>query len=387
MTSTRTADVAIIGGGIIGASIAYHLAARGVKNIVVFEREEALGTGSTAKCAGGVRLQFSTTVNVEMSRLSIAAFERFEDEMGETIDFERNGYLFVLTKERDFEIFRANAEKQQELGVPVEVLTPEEACAIVPGLAIDDLVGATFCGADGIANPHAIVQGYAKNARKLGVEIVRSSEVTGMEIEGRRVRVVTTDDDRWELDWVVNAAGPWARSVGAMAGLEIPVDPVKRQYFITKPMDWIPDRFPLLIDWGSGVYMHKQSGGMLIGESDPNQPPSFNQQADWEFLAKVTEHAIARVPRVEEAEIQSTVAGLYEVSPDHNAILGRVPELENFVCANGFSGHGMQHAPAVGLVTSELIVDGAASSIDIAPYAIERFQSDGDPRIPELNVF
>ena len=380
---TKNADVAIVGGGIIGASIAYHLAARGVKKIVVFEREEALGTGSTAKCAGGVRLQFSTTANVEMSRLSIAAFERFEDEMGETIDFERNGYLFVLTEERDLEMFRGNAEKQRALGVPVEVLTPEEARSIVPVLTIDDLVGATFCGADGFANPHAIVQGYAKNARKLGVEIARSSEVTGMEIEGRRVRVVTTDDDRWELDWVVNAAGPWARSVGAMAGLEVPVDPVKRQYFVTKPMDWIPDRLPLLIDWGSGVYMHKESGGMLIGEADPNEPPSFNQQVDWEFLAEVTAHAIARVPRVEEAEIQSTVAGLYEVSPDHNAILGTVPELENFVCANGFSGHGMQHAPAVGLVISELIVDGAALSMDIAPYAIERFQSAA---VPELNV-
>ena len=383
VSMTKNADVAIIGGGIIGASIAYHLAARGVKKIVVFEREEALGTGSTAKCAGGVRLQFSTTANVEMSRLSIAAFDRFEDEMGEAIDFERNGYLFVLTEERDFEMFRDNAEKQRELGVPVEVLTPEEARDIVPVLTIDDLVGATFCGADGIANPHAIVQGYAKNARKLGVEIVRSSEVTSMEVDGGRVRALRTEDDRWEMDWVVNAAGPWARGVGAMAGVDIPVDPVKRQYFITKPLGWVPDGFPLLIDWGSGVYMHKESGGMLIGESDPNEPPSFNQQVDWEFLAEVTAHAIARVPRVEEAEIQSTVAGLYEVSPDHNAILGTVPELENFVCANGFSGHGMQHAPAVGLVTSEFIVDGAASSIDIAPYAIERFQS---AVVPELNV-
>ena len=389
MMPTKNADVAIVGGGIIGASIAYHLAARGVKKIVVFEREEALGTGSTAKCAGGVRLQFSTSVNVEMSRLSIAAFERFEDEIGEAIDFERNGYLFLLTKERDLAMFRANAENQQELGVPVEVLTPEQARGIVPGLTIDDLVGATFCGADGIANPHAIVQGYAKNARKLGVEILRSSEVTSMEVGGGRVRSLRTRDDRWETEWVVNAAGPWARGVGAMAGVEVPVDPVKRQYFITKPMDWISDGFPLLIDWGSGVYMHKESGGLLIGESDPDEPPSFNQQVDWEFLAEVTEHAIARVPRIEEAEIQSTVAGLYEVSPDHNAILGTVPELDNFVCANGFSGHGMQHAPAVGLVTSELIVDGAVSSIDIAPYAIERFQSAALselPELPEINV-
>jgi sarcosine oxidase subunit beta len=148
-------------------------------------------------------------------------------------------------------------------------------------------------------------------------------------------------------------------------------------------MSWIADTFPLLIDWGTGVYMHRESGGMLIGESDPNEPPSFNQQVDWDFLARVGEHAIARVPRIEEAEIQSGVAGLYEVSPDHNAILGKVPELENFVCANGFSGHGMQHAPAVGLAIAELIAEGESTSVDLEPYRIERFELDATP---ELNV-
>lgn len=367
----------------MGTSIAYHLAAHGAKDVVVFEREDALGTGSTGKCAGGVRLQFSTAANVEMSRISIAALERFEDEMGEVVDFKRNGYLFVLTNEADLETFRKNAELQRELDVPVQVLTPEEAREVVAELRIDDLVGATFCSADGIANPHAIVQGYAKNARRLGVEIVKSAEVTGMEVAGDRVSAVLANGDRWEAEWVVNAAGPWARPVGEMAGVGVPVEPIRRQYFITKPMEWIPDTFPLLIDWGTGVYMHKESGGMLIGESDPDEPPSFNQQADWEFLAQVSEHAIARVPRVEEGEIQTAVAGLYEVSPDHNAIIGKVPERENFVCANGFSGHGMQHAPAVGLAVAELITEGASTSVDLSSYAIERFQ--GEAR-PEFNV-
>lgn len=368
------ADVAIVGGGIVGASIAYHLALRGWKNVVVFEREEALGTGSTGKCAGGVRLQFSTAANVELSRISIAALERFEEEMGEPVDFKRNGYLFVLTTEEDFETFRANAAEQRHLGVPVEVLTPKGALEIVPQLRIEDLVGATFCGAEGIANPHAIVQGYAKNARRLGVELVRSAEVSGMEVTHGRVVALVAGGERWETGWVVNAAGPWARQVGAMAGVEVPVDPVRRQYFITKPMDWIQDSFPLLIDWGTGVYMHKESGGMLIGESDRDEAPSFNQQVDWDFLARVTEHAIARVPFVERAEVQSSVAGLYEVSPDHNAIIGAVPELENFVCANGFSGHGMQHAPAVGLGVAELISEGEATSVDLSSYAIGRFE-------------
>ena len=380
---SRHVQVAIVGGGIMGTSIAYHLAKRGMKDIVIFEREDALGTGATGKCAGGVRLQFSTIANVEMSRVSIAALERFEGEMGEPVDFKRNGYLFVLTNEDDLEAFRANAERQQAMGVPVEVLTPEEARGIVAQLEIGDLVGATFCNADGIANPHAIVQGYAKNARRLGVDIVKSSEVTSIEVAHGRARAVVANGERWEAQWVVNGAGPWAKSVGEMAGVDVPVEPVRRQYFITQPMSWIAETFPLLIDWGTGVYMHRESGRMLVGEADPDEPPSFNQQVDWEFLTQISEHAIARVPPLEQAEIQTTVAGLYEVSPDHNAIIGKVPELENFVCANGFSGHGMQHAPAVGLAVSELILDGAASSVDLEPYRIERFQEDV---VPELNV-
>ncbi|HEY7817221.1 MAG TPA: FAD-dependent oxidoreductase [Vicinamibacteria bacterium] len=379
----RKAEVAIVGGGIIGASIAYHLAARGVSGVVVFEREEELGMGSTAKCAGGVRLQFSTAANVEMSRLSIAALKRFEEELGQPVDFKQNGYLFALTTEDHLAAFRQNAEKQQALGVPVEVITPEEARRIVPELRIEDLVGATFCHEDGIANPHAIVQGYARGARRWGATFSKGAEVTAMEVVSKRVISVTAGGERWEVGRVVNAAGPWAKRVGTMAGVTIPVEPVRRQYFITKPLKWIPDTFPLLIDWGTGVYMHKESGGMLVGESDQNEPPSFQQQVDWDFVALMSEHAIARVPRLEEADIATGVAGLYEVSPDHNAILGPVPGIENFFCANGFSGHGMQHAPAVGLVIAELLTEGRASSVDLAPYAIERFRSGS---LGEYNV-
>lgn len=379
----KNADVAIVGGGIIGASIAYHLAARGVSGIVVFEREEELGTGSTGKCAGGVRLQFSTAANVEMSRISIAALKRFEEELGEAVDFKQNGYLFVLTTQEHLEAFRENAEKQRALGVPVEVLSPEEARGVVTELRIDDLVGATFCHEDGIANPHAIVQGYARGARRLGATFLKSCEVTSMEVASSRVVSVTAGGERWEVGKVVNAAGPWAKVVAGLAGLQVPVEPVRRQYFITKPLPWIPESFPLLIDWGTGVYMHKESGGMLVGESDPEEPPSFHQQVDWDFLATVSEHAIARIPRLEEAEIATGVAGLYEISPDHNAILGAVPGVENFFCANGFSGHGMQHAPAVGLVIAELLTEGAARSVDLAPYAIERFSR---PSAGEYNV-
>ena len=379
----QTADVVVVGGGIIGVSVAYHLAKLGVERIVVLEREEALGTGSTGKCAGGVRLQFSTLANIEMSRSSIAALEAFEDEPGEPIDFRRNGYLFVLTSEDDLDVFQRNAARQREMDVPVEVLTPEEARGIVPELAIDDLVGATFCGADGIANPHAIVQGYAKGARRHGVTIRTEAEVTDVETAGGRAVRVALGDETIDAGWVVNAAGPWAKNVAGFAGVALPVEPVRRQYFLTQPMEWVSPEFPLLIDWSTGCYMHHESGGLLIGESDLEEPPSFSQKVDWDFLAKVSEHAVARVPRVEEAEIQSGVAGLYEVSPDHNAIIGVSSELENFVCANGFSGHGMQHAPAVGLGVAELIVNGEATSVDLTAYAPDRFAAGA---VGEFNV-
>jgi sarcosine oxidase subunit beta len=270
------------------------------------------------------------------------------------------------------------------MGVPVEVISPEDARRIVPELVIEDLVGATFCSEDGLVNPHAILQGYAKRAREKGVRFYMSKEITGAELSSRRVRALVAGEERWEVGVVVNAAGPWAAQVGEMASVPVPVQPYRRMGFTSQPLPWIPDAFPMLIDWGTGVYMHKESGGMLMGESDRDEPPSFNQQVDWEYLARVSEHAVHRVPRLTEAKVRNSWAGLYEVSPDHNAILGLVPELENFVCANGFSGHGMMHAPAVGRGLAELIAEGSARSVDLSPYSIERFSRK--ERSPEYNV-
>ncbi len=368
----------------MGCSIAYHLASRGVKNVVVFEREELLGMGATAKCAGGVRLQFSTPANVALSQWSMAALRRFEEEMGEPIDFKQNGYLFVLTREDDLETFRQNAARQREMGVPVEVISAEDARRIVPDLAIEDLVGATFCPEDGLVNPHAIVQGYAKKAREQGVTFHMSTEVSGAEVSARRIRALVVGEDRWEIGMVVNAAGPWAAGVGEMVDVPVPVQPYRRMGVTSRVLPWISDAFPMLIDWGTGVYMHKESGGMLMGETDKEEPSSFNQQVDWDYLARVGEHAVHRIPRLLEAEMRTGWAGLYEVSPDHNAILGFVPELDNFVCANGFSGHGMMHAPAVGMGLAELVTGGSSESVDLNPYSIERFSLV--ERRPEHNV-
>ena len=384
MPGERFAEVAIVGGGVIGASIAAHLAERKVGRVVVFEREDALGTGSTAKAAGGVRLQFTTAANVALSRYSIEEIRNFKERTGVDADFTQDGYLFLLDSEADLARFTETAKAQRALGAPVEVITPEEARRILPGIKIGDLVGATFCAEDGVATPAALVAGYAALARRGGVELRRGCEVTAASVADGGGFSFVAGGERWECAWLVNAAGPWAAQVGALLGVGVPVSPVRRQFFTTEPLAWAPERMPLTIDWGTGVYMHLHSGGMLIGNSDPDEPPGFSQTPDLDYLAGVWEDATRRLPRVEEASMKTLHAGLYEVSPDHNAILGSAPELPQFVLANGFSGHGMQHAPAVGKVISEVIADGESRTLDIEAFSAARFT--GGKGAPERNV-
>ncbi len=384
MSPRRTAEIAIVGGGVIGASIAAHLAERRPGRIVVFEREEALGTGTTAKAAGGVRLQFTTAANVALSRYSIEEIRNFRERTGVDADFAQDGYLFLLDSEADLRRFSETAERQRALGAPVEVISPEEARRLAPGVRTDDLAGATYCPEDGVATPAALVAGYAALARGGGAQLRRGCEVTAAEPLPSGGFALTAGGERWECAWLVNAAGPWAGQVGALLDVNVPVSPARRQFFTTKPLGWTAERMPLTIDWGTGVYMHLHSGGMLIGRSDPDEPPSFSQTPDLDFLAGVWEDAARRLPPLEKASMKAPQAGLYEISPDDNAILGPTPELPRFVLANGFSGHGMQHAPAVGKAISEVIVDGASRTLDIEAFSLARFH--GGSAIPEGNV-
>lgn len=377
MSAERAAEVAIVGGGVIGASIAAHLGERRVGRVVVFEREDELGTGSTAKAAGGVRLQFTTAANVALSRYSLEELRRFQERTGVDADFVQDGYLFLLDSEDDLRRFAETARRQRELGAPVEVVTPEEAARILPGIRTGDLAGATFCAEDGVATPAALVAGYAALARRSGVELRRGAEVISAAPRKDGGFEFTAGGESWRAEWLVNAAGPWAGEVGRLLGVEVPVQPVRRQFFTTEPLSWVPERMPLTIDWGSGAYMHRHSGGMLVGNSDPNEPPGFSQTPDLDYLAGVWEQAARRLPRLGEAAMKTANAGLYEVSPDHNAILGPAAEHPRFLLANGFSGHGMQHAPAVGRAISELIADGRSKTLDIGAFSIRRFAGGG----------
>jgi len=370
----NTAEVVIIGGGVIGLSIAYHLAKRRVTDIVIVEKEDMVGTGSTGRCAGGFRHQFSTEINIRLSLLSVNQLEGFAGELQQPIDFHQDGYLFLLRKP-EVESFQQNVRLQQSLGVPVEFIKPEEIARVLPDteLTLDDIDAATYCPKDGVSDPAGVTEGYRRNALRLGAVLATGQEVTGIDIEGGRVVGVRTKTDFISTRTVVNAAGPYAAAVGKMAGVEIPVVPLRRFIWTTKPFAKAPRRWTLIIDFSTGFYFHRESGGVLFGMGNKEEPPTFDLSVDWSFFEKVMEVAIHRFPPIADAAIKNAWAGTYETSPDAHPILGRVPGLEGFFLANGFSGHGFQHAPAIGQLIAEEIVDGKAHTLDISPLAIQRF--------------
>jgi len=368
----KTADVVIIGGGIIGLSIAYYLALKKAGKVVLYEKGQ-LGEGSTSRCVGGIRTQFSTEINIRFSLESLKTFEGFEEEFGVAPEFRRIGYLFLATTERETEIFKENMKLQKKFGIPVEYLSSEEIGSRWSYLRVDDVLGGTFCAWDGVAGPNEILSGFASGAKRAGVRIHEGMEVTGISTEKGRIRSVKTTDGEVSTSVVVNAGGPYAASIGEMIGIKIPVKPLRRQIFITAPFHLTDHPIPLTIDFHRGWYFRQEGDGYLL--SGPlDAEPSFNLNTEYEAMVEASENAVYRVPSLEKARIARGWAGLYEISPDHHAILGGVPGVEGFVVANGFSGHGFQHSPAVGKVISELIVDGKALTIDISSLSIERFE-------------
>ncbi len=380
----KTADIVIIGGGVIGVSIAYHLALKKAGRIILLEKGQ-LGEGSTSRCVGGIRSQFSTEINIFFSLESIKTFERFEEEFGTNPEFKRIGYLFLATTELEMRVFKENIKLQRKFGIPVELLNPDEIKARWPYLRVDDILGGTFCPWDGYAGPNEVLSGFVSGAKKAGVRIYEGTEVLGISLSKGKVNGVKTKREEISTPIVVNAGGPFASAIGEMAGVKIPVKPLRRQIFITAPFRLTNQAIPLTIDFHKGWYFRQEVDGLLL--SGPlDSEPSFNLGIDYEAMAETSENAIYRVPALERAHIARGWAGLYEISPDHHAILGKVPEVEGFILANGFSGHGFQHSPAVGKVITELIVEGKATTIDISPLSIERFEK-GELIIEPMTAF
>lgn len=373
------ASVVIVGGGVVGASIAYHLAVRGLTDVVVVERF-GLASGSTGRSAGGVRQQFSTEANCRMSLLSTEKLLRFPAEVGWDPRFHQVGYLFLLSRESDWQAFQRNVELQRRLGLDVDLLSPHAAQAMVSPVVVDDLLGATFCGTDGHADPTQVCLGYATQARERGVEVLSGAAVTDISVGASGVEAVQTDAGRLSTPLVVDAAGPWAAEVAHMAGVEVPIRPYRRQLYYVEDVSMIPRSSPMVVDFASSMYFRPEGPGLLLGMTDRSEPSSFNMDTDEEFLAMLIENAVRRVPALERARVVRGWAGLYDVTPDANPILGPVPGLRGFLMAAGFSGHGFMHSPATGQLVAEMIIDGCAHTIDVSPFSIERFTSGAPAR-------
>jgi sarcosine oxidase subunit beta len=379
-----TADIVVLGGGCMGTSVAYHLTRLGLTNVLLLERESTLGTGSTGRNAGGVRHQFSHEANVRLSIESIKVFEQFEEEVGAAIDFHQDGYLFLLEEPRHVEAFQRNAAMQRRLGVDVEWLAPESIAGLVPGLRLDDVVGATFCARDGICDPNGVTMGFAQAAQRAGVKIMRDTTVRSIRVEQGRVAGVETDHHSIDTRVVVNAAGPWAKSIGDMAGVRVPVEPLRRHIFIAQPPasgGWArggpngspagPDSRIMVIDFSSTFYFHREGAGLLFGMGDPDERPGFDTTVNWQMLEKVTPVAARRLPALADLSIAKAWAGLYEMTPDANPVIGPAG-VDGFYVIAGFSGHGFQHAPAAGRILADKIA-GRDPRFDLRPFAFERF--------------
>lgn len=383
MKLPKTADIVIIGGGVMGASAAYHLAQRGMKNIILLEKETFFGQGATGRCAGGVRYQFSTEINIKLSIESLPMLERFKDEIGQDVSYKQFGYLLVATNKKDVNVFEHNVKMQNGLGVPTQLLSGDEVRRRLPIMKFDDALAGTFNAKDGIVDPNSVVMGYIGAAQRMGVQAFTGAEVTGITVSGDKVEEVQTTIGAVKTRMILNAAGPWASPIGQMAGVQLPVIPLRRQMFTTNPLKEIPADFPFVIDFAKSLYFHREGEGLLIGMSNQNEQPGFEQNVDEDFELINFEAAIERIPLIEKAQRTSHWAGLYEVTPDAHPIYGETNVDGFYVCA-GFSGHGFMHGPVSGKLMAEKILDGKFSSVDVSMLDLKRFEEGR--LIQEYNV-
>lgn len=366
-----TADVVIVGAGAIGVSVAYHLAKAGCRRVLVCDKGE-IGMGSTALCAGGVRQQFATEAEVRFSRYSLDFFLGFADEVGVSADFHQIGYLILLSTERQVEAARRDVALQRSLGVPVELVDREGARLRNPYLYLDDVQAATWCPTDGHAGPHEVVQGLARRARERGVEIREGSPVEEIVMEAGRVAGVRTAEGTVSAPVVVNATGPYARATAAWAGVSIPVMPARRHIVVTEAFPAIRAPLPMTIDDHLAFYCRKEGEGMLFSGCEVDEANDYDLTQRPERIEQAVEKAVYRFPVMEAARVQTTWAGLREVTPDSRAIIGWAPGVEGLVLANGFSGHGFMHSPAAGKAVAELILHGR-SEVDLSVFDPGRF--------------
>ena len=372
----HTADVVIIGGGIVGSSIAYHLTVAGCRNVLVIERESAQGKGSTGKSMGGVRAQFSTPVNIQMSLYSIPFYASFDERLGFPCDYRPQGYLFCATSSQHMNYLRANHEKQVALGLKnVRLISGNEIRDMFPQLRANDIIGGSFCSTDGFVDPYSAMVGFITWAVDHGATIWKSTEVTGIARDEDGITQVETSRGAVATRKVVNCAGAWAAGVAKLAGVDLPVEPLRRMLVPSEPFDEFPHTAPMIIDMSNGFHFRPESRGFLLAWNDPEETPGFKTDFDPAFVEKILTRAADRVPCFAGLPVnpKRAWAGLYEMTPDHHPILGEARELPGFFLANGFSGHGVMHAPATGKILSDLILTGKTDLIDASLLNLSRF--------------
>ena len=375
----QTADVVIIGGGIVGSSIVYHLTASGCRNVLVLERESATGKGSTGKSMGGVRAQFSTPVNIQMSLYSIPFYASFEERLGYPCDYRPQGYLFCATSDRHMAYLRTNFAKQVAMGLKnVRLVEGSEVRAMFPLLRGDDIIGGSFCSTDGFVDPYSAMNGLMTWATDHGATLRKNTVVTGIVRDQRGAAGVETSAGPISTRKVVNCAGAWAAGVAQLAGVDLPVEPLRRMLVPSEPFDQFPHTAPMIIDMSNGFHFRPESRGFLLAWNDPEETPGFKTEFDPAFVEKILVRAADRVPCFADLPVnpKRAWAGLYEMTPDHHPILGEAPNLPGFFLANGFSGHGVMHAPATGKILSDLILTGKTDLIDADLLNLARFSED-----------
>ncbi len=379
------ADAVIVGGGIIGLAVAFYLSREKYGQIIVLEKEQLLGTGATAKAAGGIRAQFSTKINIQMSMLSEKLFCRFKEDTGSDALFDQVGYMFLCQTDTEVADFTRAYNLQRSLGLNAVLLKPEDIAQYAPHIVTDDVKMATFCNDDGLGDPHEFLTGYEHAARRNGVEIAFETEVTGITTNSGKVASVMTNNGKIDTPLVINCAGPYAKVIANMAGGTCPVEPIRRQIVTTGELSWVQPFFPMVVDVKSGLYFHKESRGMLFGWAQPGVQPNFDISVDPDYTDQILERVMLRVKEelLEEIEVANQWAGLYETTPDHHAVICYDPKVGGMFHCTGFSGHGFMHAPAAGLVTAESIV-GKPTSIDITPLSLDRFAAG--VAVEETNV-
>ena len=373
----QTAEVVIIGGGIVGSSIAWHLTHAGCKNVIVIERESSQGKGSTGKSMGGVRAQFSTPVNIQMSLYSISFYAKFEEVVGHPADYRPQGYLFLATKDSHLAYLQDNFARQKKLGLTTaRLISAEEIRSMLPQLRSDDVLGGSFCSTDGFVDPYSVMNGFMASAVEHGAMLWKKTEVTSIGTDQQGAFRVETTRDSVSTRTIVNAAGAWAAEIAKFLGVDLPVEPLRRMLVPSEPFADFPHTSPMVIDMSTGFHFRPEGRGFLLAWNDPEETPGYKTNFEPSFIEKILMHAANRVPAFENLPInpKRAWAGLYEMTPDHHCVLGPVASVPGFFLANGFSGHGVMHSPATGKILADLILQGKTNVVDdVTVLAFERF--------------